>query len=767
MKQRSGKSKSSQRSNTSELRRPPSAALNPARKWWFRPVAMVILPLLVIGGTETVLRLAGYGYRPDFFETVRVGEKDFLVNNESFSLRFFPPQLARRPSPFMLEAGKPAGSYRVFVLGESAARGEPEPPFAASRYLEALLSGRYPQTRFEIINLGITAINSHVILPIARNCARQQGDLWIIYMGNNEMVGPFGAATVFGAKAPPLPLVRLNLAIQKTRLGQLLASLGRKFKGGNSDAPAWGGMEMFAGNQLRANDPRKEMVYRNFQKNLQDILKTGLKSGAAILLNTVAVNLKDCPPFASLVNSSLPAADRAQFDKLYAEACSTQAQNDFTEAARKFAQAARLDASVAELQYRWGESLLSLTNDAAAREHLQQACDDDALPFRADSRINEIITRVGRQSACDKLVFFDAATALATNLPAGLCGRETFYEHVHFNFDGNYRLGLAWAQLVQRLLPVEIQRTASADGWAAQETCERWLGLTDWNRDVVMADLINRLHRPPLSSQLYNARRLALLQAEAEQLRQRMTSAAANTARENYLAALERRPNDHFLHENYAEFLESIRDLKPATMQWQQVCELMPHDAFAFYQSGRLLCLQRQWAEAQAALLQASILRPRQAEVWYELGNVHLGTEKFDTALQEYNHAGQLDPQNAMYCAAAGNALSKLNRHAEAISNYRQAIQLRSEFLEAHFALGAELMAAKEFAEANREFAEAVRLQPGNPRTHFNYGVLLAREGHLDEALQELKATLQLDPGNQQAQEYINRIEDWKHHQSK
>jgi hypothetical protein len=45
--------------------------------------------------------------------------------------------------------------------------------------------------------------------------------------------------------------------------------------------------------------------------------------------------------------------------------------------------------------------------------------------------------------------------------------------------------------------------------------------------------------------------------------------------------------------------------------------------------------------------------------------------------------------------------------------------------------------------------------------------VLLAREGQLDEALRELKATLQLDPGNQQAQEYFNRIEDWKHHQSK
>ena len=46
----------------------------------------------------------------------------------------------------------------------------------------------------------MTAINSHAILPIARECARRDGDLWIIYMGNNEMVGPFGAGTVFGSR---------------------------------------------------------------------------------------------------------------------------------------------------------------------------------------------------------------------------------------------------------------------------------------------------------------------------------------------------------------------------------------------------------------------------------------------------------------------------------------------------------------------------------------------------------------------------------------
>jgi len=51
----------------------------------------------------------------------------------------------------MLEAKRPASTYRIFVLGESAARGEPEPPYAASRYLETLLNERFPNTHFEVI----------------------------------------------------------------------------------------------------------------------------------------------------------------------------------------------------------------------------------------------------------------------------------------------------------------------------------------------------------------------------------------------------------------------------------------------------------------------------------------------------------------------------------------------------------------------------------------------------------------------------------------
>jgi len=86
---------------------------------------------------------------------------------------------------------------RTAVFGESAALGDPAPSYGAGRYLQAMLSEQFPDEKFEVVNVSITAINSHAILPIARECARQQGDFWIIYMGKNEMVGPFGAASVF------------------------------------------------------------------------------------------------------------------------------------------------------------------------------------------------------------------------------------------------------------------------------------------------------------------------------------------------------------------------------------------------------------------------------------------------------------------------------------------------------------------------------------------------------------------------------------------
>jgi tetratricopeptide (TPR) repeat protein len=737
----------------------------PSRKWLFRLVALVVIPFVLLGGAEFGLRLAGYGYDPGLFKKITINDEQFYVNNETFGLRFFPPQLTRGLGPIRIPVQKAAGTYRIFILGESAAMGDPEPAYGAGRYLEALLSGRYPQTHFEIVNLGITAINSHVILPIARDCAKADGDLWIIYMGNNEMVGPFGAATVFGAKTPPLAMIRLNLAIQQTRLGQLLANLGRKLKSGSGNAPSWGGMEMFVGNQLPVDDPRKEIVYKNFSRNLHDIVKAGLDSGAKILLNTVAVNLKDCAPFASLVNSNLPPADRAQFDPLFANGVQAGEQGDFVRATHQFESAARFDLTDAELQFRWGESLLQLTNFTAAREHLQLACDDDALPFRTDSQLNALIAATGRQMTNDNLVLFDAADALATNTPSGLCGDETFYEHVHFNFDGNYQLGRAWAEQMATMLPAAIANNAGTNRWASQEACEQRLGLSDWNRTLIIQQMIGRLQQPPLSSQLNNAPRVQKLESQVDALHSRMNAADTARAGADFQAALQNAPDDYVLRGNYAVFLQSSTgDLPQATEQWRRVHEMLPQDYLAYFEIGRMLELQGQWAEAETNLRHAVELRPMLTEGWVELGNVLTSLEKYDAALASYGTAHQQRPQDAQIFFRSGKVLAKLSRRAEAVENYRASIRLNPLDWEPHFELGGELDSAGQTDAASQEFGEAARLNPNYARTHFNYGVMLAKQGRLDDAQHEFEEALRLQPDYTKAQEYLAQVRAMKKH---
>ncbi|MBI3851497.1 MAG: tetratricopeptide repeat protein [Verrucomicrobia bacterium] len=752
-----GAAKSPQRAETQrEALREPAHPLSARRVWFFR-LLLVLFPVLALGLLEIGLRLGGYGYPTGFFKEVRSEGRTFLIDNEKFSQRFFPPELARWPGSFKFDAKKPAGLRRIFIFGESAAMGDPQPAYGASRYLEVLLRERFPGEKFEVINLGITAVNSHVILPIARECAKHQGDLWIIYMGNNEMVGPFGPATVFGSSAMPLVLVKFMLAVQQTRVGQMFVSWSRHL-GGKSKNTTWGGMQMFLQNQIPPADPRKETAYRNFARNLQDIVAVGLDSGARIVLNTISVNLRDCPPFASLSNQNLPAADRAQFDHLYAEGLSLEKQVSFAEATRRFEAAARIDAQFAELQFRWAASLLQLTNAVAARTHFQLACDTDALPFRADSRINELIKEVAQATAGRHLVLCDAEAALAADSPVKIAGDESFFEHVHFNFDGNYRLGLAWAEQVVGLLALPTNSAASAV-WPAQARCDEDLGLTDWNREFVLQSVLRRMNSPPLSSQFNNAARLQVVQAQESVLQRRNAQPGATAQALTVLnAAIRRAPGDHFLYEGMANVLEAVGDPKNAILAYRELLKLLPHDAYASQQIGRLLGEQGQPQQGEPFLRTVTRLRPSSPDGWRELGVVLAAQEKFPDALECLRRAERLSPQDPDNVCYTGKILAKMKRRAEAIAHYRRAIQMRPDFWEAHFELASELAWENEVAESIREYLEALRINPRHAVSHVNLGVMLVRENRHAEAIQQFEQALVLDPNNAAAKDYLRQV---------
>jgi tetratricopeptide (TPR) repeat protein len=731
--------------------------LSPGRKWLFRLTALA-LPFFALGLLEVALRVVGYGYNPAFLKVERAasGER-FLINNDRFTRRFFPPELARWPGTFRLAAKKPAEVQRIFIFGESAAMGDPQPSVGVSRYLEILLREKFPGQKFEIVNLGITAINSHVILPIAQDIAAHgQGDIWLVYMGNNEMVGPFGAATVFGSRAPPLSAVRFNLALQKLRVGQL-AVAGLRNLGGKPKNASWGGMKMFLQNQIPPDDARRQTVYQNFDRNLRDIVSVGRKSGAKIVLSTMSVNLRDCPPFGSLLNSNLPATDQTQFAAQYESAVKLQTNQQPAAAAQQFAAAAKLDPKFAELQFRWAQCLLSETSIPAAREHFQQACDVDALPFRADTHINETIRSLAKELAGANFAFCDAETALA-EAANGIAGDESFFEHVHFNFAGNYRLAKAWAENIMQVLPEAIRRTAVAD-WASQEACERAFGLSDWNRMFVITSVIGRMGQPPLAMHFNNPARTEELQRQLTAVRQRLnrTNAVAE-ANADFVAAVARAPQDSFLRENYANFLESIGDNQAALAEYLKVVELLPHDFYGSLQAGRLLREAGRSTEGEPLLRQAAAQRPSLPEPWFELGMAVMAKANYSEALEYFERAVVMRPTDGSYLAHKAKVLSILNRRAEAIAIYREAVRLFSNSWEGHFELAGELAATGEVAESIKHYNEAVRINPRHAVARVNLGVMLVRQNRLDEAIQLFQSALVLEPTNAAARSYLDQV---------
>ncbi len=148
---------------------------------------MVLGPVLVLGLLEAGLRLVGYGVPTSFF-LERAGAKGeaTLTDNPEFGRRFFPPSLVRAPLSLAFPAAKPAGTCRIFVLGESAAMGIPDPSTSFARVLEVMLRDRFPEDSVRGHQHG----DGRDQLPRRRRhraeCARAQPDLFVVLLGNNE-----------------------------------------------------------------------------------------------------------------------------------------------------------------------------------------------------------------------------------------------------------------------------------------------------------------------------------------------------------------------------------------------------------------------------------------------------------------------------------------------------------------------------------------------------------------------------------------------------
>ncbi len=244
--------------------------------------AAILSPLLFLLVLEGVLRLAGYGYDPSPFHV----EEGVVTPNWSFTYGFFPQSMARPMVPSRFEAKKPRNAFRVFVMGGSAAQGIPHPEYGLAEQLELQLAALLPEREIEVVNTAITATNSHAVREVAESALRFEPDALILYLGNNEVVGPFGPGTAFSAFNQSPAVIRLRVWLPRLKLYQLIENVSGANRG---QTGTWLGMDMMLRNPVGQDDPRLESVYRNLAANLEAIAATSQPRKVSIsLLNSTS-----------------------------------------------------------------------------------------------------------------------------------------------------------------------------------------------------------------------------------------------------------------------------------------------------------------------------------------------------------------------------------------------------------------------------------------------------------------------------------------------
>ena len=702
------------------LARPP---ISRRRMWIFRILVTIVIPVAAVLAAEAILVLCKVGRPMGFAYPAVVEGHKVVLSNPYFTWQFFEPQMARMIQPFALTTPKPDGTCRIFVLGSSAAQGDPEPSFGLPRILEAMLADQYPGVNFEVVNAATVAINSHVTRRIARACTALEPDLFVVYMGNNEVTGPFGAGTVFSPLRSSRALIAAHLAAKRSRIGQSLEALKKAVVDRGRAPVPWLGMEMFLDQSVSLSDPRLQTTYRNFRANLADIFDIARQKKIPVIVSTVAVNLKDCAPFASKHRPQFTEDQQHNVDAFCRQAEEFENNSKPADAIEALGKAIEIDDSFADLHDRIARLYLRQKDIDNAAFHFRRACDLDTLRFRADTNINRIIAETAQSGPRANVRFVDAAAILENRCADRLPGLDFFYDHVHLNFSGNYVVAEAMAERMREILPDWVRNKASGRPPLPQSECEKRLCYTGLDRLTIAQMMSNRLLRPPFTSQSDHQRQVEFFQAIEKDLARFRSGPDLAQCLAQYESVIPTVGPGDWLHLQYAKWLRVYaNDTHRARQHLQMLLNRYPQWTDGYNQMSKLAFVEGDPAGAESLCWKVIAQNPYIADAWLGLGVIRQQQNRLDEAVGFMQISIAYDPYS----------------------------------VDNHLALGIVFMAKSSFADAKRQIDRAVELDPTNSKAWFYRGYCLMAEKADPptrlKAIEYMQKAIELSPDFAEAQ---------------
>jgi tetratricopeptide (TPR) repeat protein len=537
---------------------------------------MLLLPLLFFVLLEGVLRFIDYGGDLSLFRETVVNGKAYYTINPDVTKRYFRTiQVRAMVSNEMFEKEKGPLAYRIFCLGESSTLGYPY-MFNGSfpSMLRNRLESMWPDKNIEVVNLGITAVNSYTVADFVRELGAYKPDALLIYCGHNEFYGALGVGSTEGLGKSRW-VVKTYLAMESWRTFRLLRDavnavrekLGSERTHGR-DATVMEGMVR-----------NREIVYgsddylvarNNFGGNLEDIAQIATAHNIKLVFGTLVSNLSGLAPFVSTFSPGTETSRRDEWAQHYKEAEGAYEKSDFPTAEEHLLAALKIDSLPAK-----GHFLLARVYEKSGRyepavKEYRLARDYDALRFRAPSEFNDVIRDVASRY---NVPVAESENVIAGKSEHGIIGDEFAVEHVHLNVNGYF------------LLSEAFYHTMADNGFIAPR--EKW----NWKLERADNEYRAEVCVTPLDSVMASIRLFVL--KNSWPFRAGGTSVQQFDARTD----LERLAKSYLMrevsweqaHVKIAEQYESEGKLREAAGEYRALAKVTPLNPSPFLRLGQLL----------------------------------------------------------------------------------------------------------------------------------------------------------------------------------
>ena len=552
---------------------------------------ILVIPLLFFVLLEMGLTALGVGTSFGYFQKIDINGRPHYQENPDFADQFYPSSLNIGPLENTFAEERSPDLLRVYVLGGSAAQGFPHKNHGIDRLLAAQLRAALPSRKIEVINTAMTSVNSHVVYAVAKSIPENSADFAVILMGNNEVVGPYGPGTFNQNFLENITLIRGIQALKRTRIWQALDSLILRIRGVDAKQDLeWQGMQMFTDHGVSHDDPRMNSVYAHFEDNLVSVIETLRDKGIHVLLSSVPVNLRHSGPFLSVHSLDLSNELLDQWRELTRKGSENSDQENWADAIAHFQAALEIDSDYADTHFRLATAFENIIQFEQAKTHYQRALDLDALRFRADTQINQIIQQVATRIGNEAFSFVDSAAAAQRASQPFQPGWNLFLEHVHYDFVGNHIIA---AELFRSIM----SNLTGADTYQPLPSVEvaKRIGFPNYDTIEEVKNLQGMIQHPPFPGQSNYTELENFLDNKLRSVTKEVGSpmAVVQRRREVTDAGLA----DWKVHFELAILNERVRDTPAMYHHLNRILELYPHNRESYMKIAEAMSKDGKWRE--------------------------------------------------------------------------------------------------------------------------------------------------------------------------